>query len=134
MLALLLVVIVSCKPKETINGKWRLTKIDYNEHLKTLDTESRAAFEEILAVQAEMIDLTFFNFLEDSVLQVITPKKSGEGQIMQIEKWGASKNFDSLYFVNSEIELFLMKKVALDTLVLFSDAPPKRILTLVKSN
>lgn len=129
-----LILLAACQPENDIIGKWRLVDIDFSEHLTTLKDEDRKAFESILEKQSIMLDQTFFNFETDSVLQVITPKKDGTGQIMQIEKWGLSKNKDTLVMINTETELFFVDRSKVDILILSSNDRPKRKLTLKKVN
>lgn len=124
--------LATCQSDKNILGKWRLVEIDFSEHLSTLRNDERADFESIIKRQSSMLDQTFYNFMEDSILQVITPKKNDTGQIMQIEKWGLSKNQDSLIIINAEKELFHLKKHDDFKMILTSKSTPKRRLVLVK--
>jgi hypothetical protein len=130
----LLLLFGACQSENDIIGKWRLVDIDFSDHLATLDSEERSFFEEIIEKQTTMLDQTFFNFEADSALQVITPKKDGTGQIMQIEKWGLSKNQDSLVMINTETELFFVNRSEKNKLILTSNDRPKRKLVLIKAD
>jgi|TARA_R110000737_G_scaffold2188_3_gene6179 hypothetical protein len=130
----LLLLFGACQSENYIIGKWRLVEIDFSDHLATLDSEERSFFEEIIEKQTTMLDQTFFNFEADSALQVITPKKDGTGQIMQIEKWGLSKNQDSLVMINTETELFFVNRSEKNKLILTSNDRPKRKLVLIKAD
>ncbi len=129
---LLMLALVSCGEKKSFIGKWRLVEIDYSEHLKSLKGEQKEFFESVIEMQSVMLDQTFYDFKEMDELNVITPKKDGPGQIMQIEKWKTTPKKDSLYFVNEVTEGFKVNWSKEDTLVLTSSMEPKRKLILVK--
>ncbi|MFA7272648.1 MAG: hypothetical protein WC044_02210 [Crocinitomicaceae bacterium] len=131
-IGLFLFLLFSCQQEKSFLGKWRLVAIDYSEHLETLEGEEKTFFESILEKQSVMLDQTFYDFKGGNELHVITPKKVGSGQIMQIEKWGSTKNLDSLYFINEEMEIFRVDWSKRDTLQLFATDYPKRKLVLVK--
>lgn len=126
-------VLTSCQLGPSLNGKWKLVKIDYTPFIQTMTEEEAEKFIIQLQPHVNLItNRTFFTLDEKNVLTIASPKSEG-GSAVDVGNWKSNKEEDSLYFFMEAPESYSLTWRGRDTLELRTEDRPQRILTLYRT-
>lgn len=134
IVALFVVVLLlqSCSKNAPIEGKWRLSLMDYSNYISTMEPEEAEMFTSMIQQHVEMItNRTFFVFKPEQKLTILSPKMEG-GIATENGKWELNESGDSLYMNTLEAERFHIRWKHDDTLELNTEDRPQRTLILVR--
>jgi hypothetical protein len=126
-----LILLVSCQQVPSIQGKWKLVKIDYSPYAKQIDPSLVDSFLKEMEKQSMKIEnRTFFDFGE--ILTVTSPAFGGEDTATETGTWEQLEMGDSLKMVTSLTESFAVSWKTQDTMMLSTSSSPDRIMTLAR--